>query len=141
MTNENTCIPILNGFYKLSIQSRVYPSGAALYCIESVTEMQLIIKLAGDGKTHYVVEKLKNIPQSHQVTIAINEAFTCLTAIEKLSSLPVDERSCTVFFNFTVFPPIVSLNGRLLLPCKASFSFTTHFRSLPIMKRRVNTIN
>jgi len=64
--------------------------------------MQLIIKLAGDGKTHYIVEKLNAIPPSHQVTIAVNEAFTYLTTIEKLCSLPVDGKSCTMFFNFTV---------------------------------------
>jgi len=57
-----------------------------------------------------------NLPQSHQVTIAVNEAFTYLSAIEKLSSLPTDGKSCTIFFNFTILPPIVSLEWSLLLP-------------------------
>ena len=63
---------------------------------------------AGDGKTHYIVEKLKGTHQSQQVTIAVNEAFSYMTAIEKLSSLPSDQNGCKIFFNFTVVPPLVS---------------------------------
>ena len=66
------------------------------------------ILYAGDGKTHYIVEKLKGTHQSHQVIIAINEAFSYMTAIEKLSSLPSDHNGCAIFFNFTVVPPLVS---------------------------------
>ena len=63
---------------------------------------------AGDGKTHYIFEKLRGTPQSQQVTIAVNEGFSYMTAIEKLSSLPSDQGGCTIFFNFTVVPPLVS---------------------------------
>jgi len=77
--------------------------------------IQLVYGPPGDGKTHYIAEKLKHIPQSHQVTIAINEAFTYLAAVEKVSSLPVDEKGCTIFFNFTVLPPIVSLDWSFTL--------------------------
>ena len=31
---------------------------------------------AGDGKTHYIIERLKCIPQYHQLIIAVNETFT-----------------------------------------------------------------
>jgi len=78
----------------------------------SITNTGLMLStclFAGDGKTHYIIEMLKGIPQSHQVIIAINEAFTYMTAIEKLCSLPSDEIGCAVFFNFTLLPPVVSL--------------------------------
>jgi len=100
--------------------------------------IQLVYGLPGDGKTHYIVEKLKAIPPSQQVTIAVNEAFTYLAAIEKLRSLPVDGKRCTMFFNFTV---LVSLECSLLLPLETSFIFVIYFRSLPVMKRRVSTIS
>lgn len=64
---------------------------------------------AGDGKTHYITEQLKSISQPHKVIIAVNEAFTYMTAIEKLCSLPSDKNGCAIFFNFTVLPPPVSL--------------------------------
>ena len=64
---------------------------------------------AGDGKTHYITEQLKGISQPHKVIIAVNEAFTYMTVIEKLCSLPSDKNGCAIFFNFTVLPPPVSL--------------------------------
>ena len=67
----------------------------------------------GTGKTHYIRDKLKNVPETHQVTIAINEAFTSVSAIERLRTLPRDARDCTIFFNFTVLPPMVSTISKL----------------------------
>lgn len=64
---------------------------------------------AGDGKTHYIIERLKCIPQHHQLIIAVNETFTYVTAIEKLRSLPSDKNGCAIFFNITILPPPVSL--------------------------------
>ena len=64
---------------------------------------------AGDGKTHYIIERLKCIPQYHQLIIAVNETFTYMTAIEKLCSLPSDKNGCAIFFNITILPPPVSL--------------------------------
>ena len=82
------------------------------YCFGfSITDANLMLStyfFAGDGKTHYIIEQLKGIPQPHQVIIAVNEAFTYMTAIEKLCSLPSDEIGCAIFFNFTILPPVVS---------------------------------
>ena len=57
----------------------------------------------GDGKTHYIK---KHLHQPYLV-IAVNESFSLLNAIVKLRSLPRNE-SCTIFFNFTIVPSIVS---------------------------------
>ena len=57
---------------------------------------------------------MKTLPENHQVTIAINEAFTSLSAIERLRTLPRDARNCAIFFNFTVFPPMVSFSSIFL---------------------------
>ena len=40
--------------------------------------------------------------------IAVNEAFTPLSAIKKLCSMDLDEPESAVFFNFTLLPPGVS---------------------------------
>ena len=40
--------------------------------------------------------------------IAVNEAFTPLSAIKKLCSVDLDEPESAVFFNFTLLPPGVS---------------------------------
>lgn len=38
--------------------------------------------------------------------IAVNEAFTPVNAIKKLTSeLPLDTPNCAVYFNFTMLPP------------------------------------
>ena len=58
---------------------------------------------AGDGKTHYIKQQLPSSPAS--VTIAINEAFTPLSAIKKLRDLPLTQKNCAIFFNFTTLPP------------------------------------
>ena len=58
----------------------------------------------GDGKTHYIEKELQNA-QAH-LKIAVNEAFTPLGAIKKLTSeLPTDVPNCAVYFNFTMLPP------------------------------------
>lgn len=57
----------------------------------------------GDGKTHYVQDQLKKCVQS--LKIAVNEAFTPLSVIKKLCTLPTDVPECAVFFNFTMLPP------------------------------------
>ena len=64
--------------------------------------------ITGDGKTHYIRTELEQVDESHQVTITINEAFSTLTAIERLCSLPRDAPHCAIFFNFTMVPPVVS---------------------------------
>jgi hypothetical protein len=62
----------------------------------------------GNGKTHYINEKLKTTAETHRVTIAVNEAFSTVNAIEKLCTLPRNAEKCTIFFNFTILPPVVS---------------------------------
>ena len=57
---------------------------------------------------------MKNVPENHQVTIAINEAFTSVSAIERLRTLPRDAKNCAIFFNFTIFPPMVSFISKLI---------------------------
>ena len=53
----------------------------------------------GDGKTHYIKQQLDE--SDCCLIIAVNESFTPLNAILKLRSLPRN-RSCKVFFNFTI---------------------------------------
>ena len=70
--------------------------------------MIIIVKCSlGNGKTHYIHDKMKNVPESHQVTIAISEAFTTVSAIKRLRTLPRDAHNCAIFFNFTILPPLV----------------------------------
>ena len=59
----------------------------------------------GDGKTHYINKQLSGF--QHCLIIAINESFTPLNAILRLRSLPCD-KSCKIFFNFTITPSTVS---------------------------------
>ena len=58
---------------------------------------------AGNGKTYYVKSKLDNC--NEQLTIAINEAFSRLTVITMLRSLPLYANNVGIFFNFTLLPP------------------------------------
>ena len=60
----------------------------------------------GDGKTHYIKRQLHGNQPS--LVIAVNESFSPLNAILKLRPLPRN-RSCNVFFNFTIVPLIVSV--------------------------------
>ena len=65
------------------------------------------LPLLGDGKTHYIERQLAECPA--QLKIAVNEAFTPLSAIKKLCQLPTETPGCGVFFNFTLLPPGVRL--------------------------------
>ena len=65
--------------------------------------IQLVYGHAGDGKTHYIKSQLASSQAS--LTIAVNEAFTPLSAIKKLRSLPLTLKDCAIFFNFTMLPP------------------------------------
>lgn len=73
---------------------------------------------AGDGKTHYIESQLQRCP--FFLRIAVNEAFTPLSAIHKLSKVPLDTQGCAVFFNFTMLPPgvrhTISRQWRLVVP-------------------------
>lgn len=58
---------------------------------------------SGNGKTHYIKTQLT----LNSVVIAINETFSVRNVIDKLNYLH-DETACSLFFNFTLFPPGVS---------------------------------
>ena len=62
--------------------------------------IQLVYGYAGDGKTHYIRQQLAQSPA--HLTIAVNEAFTPLNAINSLNTLPHSTSNCAVFFNFTL---------------------------------------
>ena len=62
-----------------------------------------LLFLPGDGKTHYIQQQLAYSPTS--LTIAVNEAFTPLNVISKLRTLPLNQKNCAIFFNFTMLPP------------------------------------
>ena len=71
-------------------------------CINSLCAY---IPILGDGKTHYIKKQLhENRPH---LVISVNESFNPLNAILKLRSLPRN-KSCNVFFNFTILPTMVS---------------------------------
>ena len=63
----------------------------------------------GNGKTHYIKQQLGHSPAS--LTIGVNEAFTPLKAISKLRTLPLNQKNCAIFFNFTLLPPGVRKEG------------------------------
>lgn len=60
----------------------------------------------GNGKTHYIKNNLAGCDE--QLTIAMNEGFTPLLAINKLRSLSPFKKHIGLFFNFTILPPGVS---------------------------------
>ena len=62
--------------------------------------IQLVFGHAGDGKTHYIRQQLAQSPA--HLTIAVNEAFTPLNAINRLNTLPHNTSNCAVYFNFTL---------------------------------------
>ena len=62
--------------------------------------IQLVYGYAGDGKTHYIRQQLAQSPA--HLTIAVNEAFTPLNAINRLNTLPHNTSNCAVYFNFTL---------------------------------------
>ena len=55
---------------------------------------------AGDGKTHYIRQQLAQ--STAHLTIAMNEAFTPLNAINSLNTLPHNTSNCAIYFNFTL---------------------------------------
>ena len=69
--------------------------------------VQLVYGSAGNGKTHYIKRQLTNCAE--HITIAVNEAFSPLSAIEKLRSLSLHRKNIGLFFNFTILPPGVSV--------------------------------
>jgi len=73
--------------------------------------VQLVVGAAGDGKTHYIKEQLTGSPA--QLTIAVNESFTPLKAINRLCTIPPNTRGAAIFFNFTMLPPGVSESNQL----------------------------
>ena len=77
------------------------------------TRININFLLIGNGKTHYIKEQLATCGQ--QITIAVNEAFSPLKAINKLLSLPLHENNVGLFFNFTVHPPGVSICSYIAL--------------------------
>ncbi len=91
----------------------------------------------GNGKTHYIRDKLKAIPENHRVTISINEAFTSVSAIERLRTLPRDARNCAIFFNFTVLPPMVSTFSKLIFCNRIIIMFPVY--RMALMRERKNT--
>jgi hypothetical protein len=76
--------------------------------IKNFAQIQLVYGEAGDGKTHHIKEQLCS--SSNSVTIAVNEAFTSLRAIQKLRTLPLTQKGCNVFLNFTMLPPGASVD-------------------------------
>ncbi len=94
---------------------------------------------AGNGKSHYITGKLSHIPKEMRVTIAVNEAFTCTSAIEKLRRLPNDVVGCAVYFNFTILPPVVSIQTQLFLSGSLHFCRFMIIRRLHIERRQTAT--
>ena len=68
------------------------------------------LSFSGDGKTHYIKQQVAHSPASQ--TVSINEAFTPLNAITKLRTLPLNQKNCAIFFNFTMLLPGVRLLER-----------------------------
>ena len=73
------------------------------------TLIYMYVPASGDGKTHYIKEQLRK--SSTSLTVAVNEAFTPLSAIKKLRKLHPSQRNCAIFLNFTMLPPGVRLHS------------------------------
>jgi len=58
----------------------------------------------GVGKSHYIRQQL--VKSSHSVTIAFNEGFEPLKAIQRLHILPKHQENCAIYFNFNIIPPV-----------------------------------
>ena len=69
----------------------------------------------GIGKSHYIRQQLSDC--NEVLTIAVNEVFSPLYAINKLRSLSLHKENVGLFFNFTIFPPKVSYMIILFLLC------------------------
>ncbi len=63
-------------------------------------------RFVGDGKTHYIESQMKQ--SSECLRVAVNEAFTALSTIQKLAAMEFSGPEPAVFFNFTLLPPGVS---------------------------------
>lgn len=65
----------------------------------------LLFLFEGNGKTHYIRSQLT----ANSIVFAVNETFSIGNVIDRLNSLP-DEKNCSLFFNFTLLRPGVSLS-------------------------------
>ena len=85
----------------------------------------------GDGKTHYIKQQLAQCAAG--LTVAVNEAFTPLNAINKLRTLPLNQRHCGIFFNFTMLPPGVrndSTYSYYMYLCSSHISTCMYYQEL-----------
>jgi len=84
-------------------------------CNSNISVLHALIRCAeyftsGVGKSHYIRQQL--VKSSRSVTIAVNEGFEALKAIERLHILPKDQPNCAIYFNFNLIPPVgVSRNA------------------------------
>ena len=83
----------------------------ALYTLESTCYIFLVMFISGDGKSHYIRNKLQMC--SFQVAIPVNESFSPLSVITRLRLLPLNTEVSEsevygIFFNFTMCYPKVS---------------------------------
>ena len=63
-------------------------------------EIELVYGLEGDGKSHYIRNRIK--PYQYNIVIPINEAFSVPAVIEKMNhTIPLDIDVC-IYFNFTI---------------------------------------
>ena len=66
------------------------------------------IAITGDGKSQYILKKLKSISSTAQtVTLTINESFSVADAIKELRVLPL-RLGNALYLNFTLLPASVS---------------------------------
>ena len=78
-------------------------AGKCLNCMRSNFRVNFVHFLTtGVGKTHYIREQLANC---RSVTIAVNESFRPIKAIQRLHILSKDEHDCAIFFSFNLIPP------------------------------------
>ena len=80
-----------------------FPISQSLPSIPSPPSCDASLPPSGDGKTHYIKQQLAQSPAN--LTVAVNEAFSPLNAITKLRTLPLSQKNCAIFFNFTLLPP------------------------------------
>ena len=72
----------------------------AKFCVR---EYGHVFFTTGVGKTHYIRKQLANC---RSVTVAVNEGFEPIKAIQRLHVLPRTEKECAIFFNFNLIPPV-----------------------------------
>ena len=61
--------------------------------------IELVYGLEGDGKTHYIRNKIGK--PVYSIVITINEAFSVPAIIEKMNFIPIEIDIC-IYFNFTI---------------------------------------